>query len=672
MPSKLILEWSGVPYNGAAVELATNQPTMNNLYLTFVAQRIGQYQVTNQYALDFNSPQESRGQFRNSFLTDYNALNLFTVVYGGSNQLEITHPTSGFFTIPTISVGDTVGAIGVASIVDTPDAVPIDITNIDYVEAGADKCNKVIARITTSSLMTDVTSPVAISGNTNNPIDIEVVRGIYYVVAGSNAQGESFSSGEVSAGRLIESSMSVSVVNSPNGATASITIPQPSFVVLEYSLNNIDWQSSNTFSSLTPDTYTAYVRDDLGCGYSLQFTVTDFETEGVGVDEPVADLPAKSNSIRFFRKKADDELAQDENVMSCNTPFVRSRMEIQKFKNSQEVNIQLRSNYETITVTGTDNAGANYNIPVQKITENIGLQDSRDCNIYELPDGQAGLYFTSGNKYTYGTSTVSGSYALNGALPAWGRLGNFVAIGVAWYEIVDIGYSEEKSAEVLVINYVYTDPDAVIMVASIYNAQDYEVHNFLVDFSFYQNKFIQFVIDETDTRADYPDVQFRSEVIQTADSFPKHIELTYWNDENSGGILYSTGIKHIINLPLVYSTGIVIEETETDTTDTSAYLIESSVHEGDEFKFGWITKEILRKLALAVNHDFWEVDGVQYVKDGDMESNPLLLTNQYSPKVKGIKTGNAYTTKSEGNSNASPIELPNLIKTDGNYIKYKE
>ena len=74
---------------------------------------------------------------------------------------------------------------------------------------------------------------------------------------------------------------------------------------------------------------------------------------------------------------------------------------------------------------------------------------------------------------------------------------------------------------------------------------------------------------------------------------------------------------------------------------------------------------------LAVNHDFWSVDGVLYVKNSDVEDNNLALTNQYAPVIKGVKSENAYTSKPTGDSNATPIELPALIRSEGKYIKIK-
>jgi len=659
MPSKLTIVWkqNELPIDGQLFTLKSG------VAIRFVTLRLGQYQSTigSFYA-------ECRGNFRNAFVADYNALGEYTVTYGGATDLYIEHPNSGHFVQGQIALP--ANGIDIATVVDTPDAVPISVTNVSYAQAG-DACNKVLATVTTSSLATTVTSPVSIPNNTDNPFTFEYTRGAFINISGRNAQQETFSHGTITPGRLMEASMSVAVVNAPNGSTATGSIPLPTGTTLEWSINDIAYQASNTFTNLIPGSYTMYVRDTLGCKVSKTFTVTEFESEGVGVTAPIADLPSKLNSIRFYRKKADGDYSIDENVMNCETPYVNARFGTQKFKNSDEIRTQIRSNYENLTMTVSDSLGNDYDIPAQKVTDNVGKNDSRDATIYGLENGQSAIFFTSGQKYIYGTSTPDGAYSLNGALPAWGRLGNFVAIGLGWYEIVDIAYSDEKNAEVLIVDFSHDVIEEVIQVSSIYNAQDYEVYEFLIDFSLFQDRFVQVVIDETDSKGEYSDVQFRSDIIQVADSFHKHVTVEWWNKENSGGIMYSTGITHKANLPLIYSKGISIEDSDSDTTDSSAYLIESSVHEGDEFKFGWMAKEMWRKLVYAVNHDYWSVDGVMYVKNAEVEENHLSLSNQYAPTIIGIKSDSAYSSKPTGDGNATPIELPNLIKSDGNYIKYK-
>ncbi|MBL7723055.1 MAG: hypothetical protein JNK27_02855, partial [Chitinophagaceae bacterium] len=61
------------------------------------------------------------------------------------------------------------------------------------------------------------------------------------------------------------------------GATGTITVTQPTIgnPPYEYSLDNITWQGSNTFSGLIAGTYTVYYREANGCQNSLTITVSE-------------------------------------------------------------------------------------------------------------------------------------------------------------------------------------------------------------------------------------------------------------------------------------------------------------------------------------------------------------------------------------------------------------
>lgn len=666
MPSKLLLVFNQLT-NAVQDETVTlrNGLPGEQLFLRFVNLRTGQFQVT----IGYNYA-DTRGQFRNSFLVDYNTLNTYEVEYGGTTDLEITHPDDGHFQQANVLLNT--NAIDIAVVTNTPDATPISVTDVSYSQ-GSDPCNNVQVAVTTSSLATKVTSPVQIDPNTNNPFTFELPRGYFFRVDGENADGETFSESYITPGYLIEANMSVNVVNSPNGATATIVIPQPSGATLEYSINGTDWQSSNIFPSLTPNSYTAYVRDDLGCQRTTPFTVTDFEQEGVGVDSPIADLPPKSNSLRFYKVRADDELAVDENSPAECTPNVLNpKREIQKLLKTFSTATQLRSNYETITVTVTNENGVETDIPVQKMTDNVGLKDSRDALKYDLGDGRTGIYFKSGNIYEYGTLNVIGSYSLNGARPSWGVLGNFIYVENAWFEIVDIAYDEQRFAEVLIIDALYTGAEVTTIVSCIYNAKDYEVHEFAINWGFLSGNFFRVRIDETDTRAEFPDISFESEIVESRDSFYRHVQLEYYNNENSGNIMYSTGIIHKIMVPVIDVMGQVSEETVSDKSDTSAYLIDASVHEMDQFHFSWMSKGMMRKLSLALNHDNITIDGVGYVKQDNMEVEGVRNTNLYKASAVLIKKGGAFTTRPQADSSGVAYEVPNLITDDlGNFLKYE-
>src|SRR5690348_8405118 len=50
-------------------------------------------------------------------------------------------------------------------------------------------------------------------------------------------------------------------------ASANATAP------VQYSLDNVTWQASNSFTNLAANTYTVYIRDAVGCSNSTSVTI---------------------------------------------------------------------------------------------------------------------------------------------------------------------------------------------------------------------------------------------------------------------------------------------------------------------------------------------------------------------------------------------------------------
>jgi hypothetical protein len=101
---------------------------------------------------------------------------------------------------------------------------------------------------------------------------------------------------------FVSADISSSYVNSPNGATISIAVnPALTQLTFTYSLDGVTFQSSPVFSGILEGDYTITVKDQLGCTASIPITIPAFTDGGVGERTPYADLPSKSNSIRYAK-----------------------------------------------------------------------------------------------------------------------------------------------------------------------------------------------------------------------------------------------------------------------------------------------------------------------------------------------------------------------------------
>ena len=159
--------------------------------------------------------------------------------------------------------------------------------------------------------------------------------------------------------------------------------------------------------------------------------------------------------------------------------------------------------------------------------------------------------------------------------------------------------------------------------------------------------------------------------VQVVHEFTK--ELNYWNDDNTD-VFYATGIKHKIRVPYFKRKGDVEESSEVHKTDTNSVLLSSELYEVDEFVFEPVTKEIWRKLMIALSCKNVIIDGVSYVKTGSFDNEgPLEDTNLYVLTAKMLKSGSVFTSQASGtvDFDSTNLEVPGLIEVgSGGFLKY--
>lgn len=458
--------------------------------------------------------------------------------------------------------------------------------------------------------------------------------------------------------------------NSPNGATIVVNMYDAGILDYEFSLDNSNWQTSNEFNGLLPDDYTLYIRDQFGCSFTREFTVDEF-----GSRTPYFLMP-KSNSIRFKNNIVWGDCANyktDENTLSCEADVKLPYKEIQQFQSCDIITTQYRSSYTTNTAKVVEQDGTETAVTVNKMTNNMGLKDSRDARKYNLGNGKTGVYFTDGNLYDFDTSVDTGDdYVLNGALPEWATAGTYFKMGSSWYLIEDILFDENVRAEVIVFSNDYTGEDAPVVVGSIYNRENYDEFEFTIDFLDYLNKRVQVhVIAEDDS---FDNLEQISEVIDVKVRQVGTYEFKWKNSTNTD-INYSRGIEHKIRLMVEKITASPNDESETHLTDTDAVLLSSEIHEIDTVLFSPMTTQMMRKVVQIFAHDTVKMNGIPYTKNGAITvEGPLEDTNLYDVTVNLIKGANVFNSQSGDGSNTfagDSIEIPGLVEHDGGVVKYQ-
>lgn len=605
--------------------------------------------------------------YESAFNLDYNSTSLFTVTktLGPTNSgigtviIQANYDNALFL---PISVP---GYINLS--IENQETIPsFTITDFNY-SVGSNPCNNITVNVETSVLATKILQPIINNSNTNNPLSFEVLRGSQYTLELEDSNGQKILQTFNSPGLLNASNFSLQINNSPNGAT--VVVDNDSLantgLTFEYSLDNSVWQTSNVFSGLDVGDYTVYIKDQFGCSISKQFNVSEF-----GIYVPYFYI-SKANSIRFANRIEWGDSANyktDENTLSCEVDVEIPYKEIQQFQSADVITTQFESNYSNNIVKIITSDNLEINVPVEKKTNFIGLKEKLDARQYSLGNGQTGIYFISGNTYNFYTNIVESAYSLNGLVPYWAKPGNYIIIGASWFLIEEVIYDQQINCDVIVINYNYTGPEINVVVGSVYNVFDKEVFEFTIDMANYIDQFFRVKIECSDSH--FETITHLSEEIWCKVKHDNVLEIQYYNSKNTD-IMYSTGIRHKIRIPYSYMKGKDESDSENHKTDTNTILLSSSLYESEEIIFEPVTKEIWRKLKIALSSEKVFINGVGYVKNGDFNTEVFEKTNLYVLTATMIKTGNVYNSSAgEIDYDFSNAMIPGLIQTNSGFVKY--
>jgi len=670
--SKITLEFIAVPtidnvfnISETSLGLALNE--------TFKESRLGTAQVALPIfeADDGIHPDRYFGfvnvNYKNAFNLDYNATGLFTVT-------TVNGPTnSGIGTV--VIQANFSGAVFTGASNAFVDVVienevvvsPFTIDAITFTPYLADVSAGCLVNIATNHLAVRLVQPTNINPNTDNPIVFPSYRNKTFIVEVEDATGLRVSQSVTTPAYLYLGNFTFDIVNSPSGGTLNVSNVNSAGLVLQYSLDNATWQTSPIFSGLAVGLYNVYIKDQLGYFVSHGFAITEF-----GIYTPYFYI-SKSNSFRFANRIAWGDSANyktDENTLSYEVDVNIPYTEIQQFQSADVITTQFKSNYATNVATIVKSDLSEVNVPVVKMSNNIGIKDKRDAFKYNLGNGKSGLYFQSGNIYDYTTGLVSAAYMLNGSLPEWAVVGNYFSIASAWFLIEEIIFDEAKNADVIVFSNTYTGADVLVVAASIYNSFNYEVYEFAIDMVDYIDQYFQVRINNTDTH--FTEIIHLSEHIWCKVKHDRVLEIKYSNSTNTD-MFYATGIENLIRIQYHHRKGKSDEDSEVHKTDTNAILLNADIYEIDEIVFEPVTKEMWRKIAQALSHENVTIDGVGYVKSGNFNvEGPLEESNLYVLTASMIKTGSVYNSQSSGNNdfNTTSVEVPGLISTEDGFVSY--
>jgi len=610
------------------------------------------------------NPSEQGLNFYNAVLADI-----------GSDLFDVTF-LDGITTITANDSGVTFHEVSspngmVVAIENAQQGTTFEVADTFFSAATNNRCDNVRVRLLTNveadGVFGDNLSNVTI---TSSDVSFDVPRsGIWHSV--TLAKDDVVINHVFTLPEVLTDTIDVNVVNSPHGGTATIVRKEGTRVTqilnLSYSLDNVNFQDSNVFTDLDPGTYTAFVKDEFGCWDGVPFTVIESNSVGEGGFSGSYFYISKSNSIRFALRTS-DVFKSEKNALSHESSAMVTHKETQIFTPKDFILTQFKSNYNNHEIRVIMPSKEQVITPT-KISDYLQKKDRRDCYLFDYENGQTGVYFTQGNIYDYDSGDVDEQYDLNGSLPEWGVLGNYFFIN-GWHEIVNIAYSEEYNANVLVINATYNSisgaqQPSLGQVSAVYDLFNYEIYEFEIDPTDFEDE--PFCVEIKAIGENI--LTYESERIMIKDLDNTHVRIHYKNSTNTD-IYYESGILHVLYVLLDKISGNIEDETETHKTDDTALLTKTTIHEVDEFTLGPMTKGIMNKVVKALSHDTVFINSQQYVKNSVSTEGAIEESNLYFVTANMIKIDNVYDAELySGETPMLPPLLNDIKISDDGYLK---
>ena len=592
---------------------------------------------------------------------NYNPTGRYSVLADYSNtSIEIIDLTgkSLFYGV----FNNTGGRVSI-NVVNQPITPSIKINDVSISGIVGSECSLFNITTTTSIQATEITSPVIQSISTNPFTVTNISRDLVNDIVISVNDGNSNDTESIYVPPINSSFFSVEVVNSPSGGSVSI-VPlnnRSPYFTLEYSFDGVNYSNTNTLSSVPQGSYTAYVRDSLGCETSFPFEVTDFEPN---VTERSAYFKvSEQNSLISVKREDVDNITVFRNPTNTLSFEEETSINLRNFKQLYSITDgvitqQYRSNYDNVDVKIVNCEGVETLLtPIQK-TNNFDVTDVRDISLigvdYEGSE-YVGIQYKTGNTYDPITLSIDGSYNLGSNKPDFMNIDDYIQVeGAGWFKVINVGYYEAIQTLILqsLVSSFPIPMNQTKRGTAIYDILPYEIYEVSFDTNTLNG---DYYITYAATDSEYINVSERTEWFNVSDSQRNTYVLDYSNSVNNE-TNYATGIVNKIHLPYeVRLTLIPNDEQDVYLTDTNAVNIESSYRSFYSLELKNLPSNMVRKIGIILTNDRLFINGMSVLKNGEIEQERIGVTNTYKLTVQFVRSDYA----SVSNSSDGSIVLPN-------------
>jgi len=634
MASTIVITFSDFATSGDTINLF--DPVYNTLtgLETFKSQRINNFEVSLPDISDPNYNIILAQNYAQAFQVDYDQTDLFEVQINDA-VVTIQADEDNVFDGYTIS-----NSFATATVSTTPNVTSLVITNVSYLENPTDKCAKVLVRIDANIEFTEIFEPIRLTQTAATFIEFEYSRALSYAIDIRTSDNKVafraslFQSTPVFiTGNLLE----ISEDATPQGVNISVDyarVTPVSVRPLTFSLDNVTFQTSNTFSGLLNGTYNVYAKDPFGCVVSSVYVIGDFQPGQNSAPPYFYISPSNPLPFTLTRDIVPNENYNADNLIAQNQLNYPAFNYLCPFKPSDSIlSVQVKSSFVENTAKLVDCNGTEIDTaPFQVKTSNIGAFESRDAFKYRGIDLRLRVFFTNGNTYNE-AGGITGSYNLNGNYPDAYKVGSYIRVDSSYEVITDIVYNLEFERWEIVTanNLISALSDTAIIASTYYNIQPYEVYEIAFDISNLDG--VYQIILEYGTSANPTLGSAFSEAIEVSDSHEKNHLFVYGSSENND-IVWSTGFIGRFRVPYdIYPVYAPSDEIDTYQSDSKLIQLESRVYDQFNFSFYGIPYRVVEQISKVLVNNVIFIDGMQLAKNSTPEIEAIGASNLYKMNV---------------------------------------
>lgn len=575
------------------------------------------------------------------FQTTYNTTGSYTNNLNGDNVEWI----GVFDGIPTVSISPDNVTHEITEIVD-----PLVILSTTVLTNGAQPCNWFNINVITNYDVIQLNKPYLDTQAPSQSFIVEnQTRDSIVNIEVEDAEGNTASTSVTLPGFLDANLIEVIVVGQ------SVVVNNYTGLDVEYSIDNVNWQTNNTFNGILGGDHTIYVRDIYDCKISIPFTIDEGDDGSIIIVDPYFEYP-DANPVRMASRVDWDDcslLKNDHNTLSCESTDRITYTELQRWRDCDTIHLQFKTNYDDLRVVTSDDPNTDLTL-IQK-TDFMNQKQAMDCKVVKLSDTTNGVYFLSGETYDYDTLTpLDDPYTLNGELPGWAIVGNVITIGGIGYTMADLVYNEDLRVNQIVITGVLAEGDYICK--AIYNIFPYNVFETSILVTGKPLFNIEIHYDGT--------LQYSSELQAVDETQPNLIKVQYYMDYNTN-MFWATGIQPYMRINVDVNNLGIKRTNETYDTDISYKQIDVNNYRQDVYKFFPVTKEEARKIITIFSSSNININGIDFICE-EVTSETLGSSNLYVLTATMVESGSGLAKSRTGNTYVS---LSALVKGETGYIK---